>query len=64
MNKDYYGLVELLDLCDMLASSQGFYGRLRSRIYELSKEEKITLDNYLKSLKLTSQMDLILALES
>lgn len=51
--------IQILNTCQILAASQGFYGRL----YEYLKENKEALD-YLVSLNFKDKLDFILYIES
>lgn len=57
------GVNDLIRLCESLASSQGFYGRLLRDLYVMSDEELNAIDEEMKSADLHTDIDIILWLE-
>lgn len=57
------GVNDLIRLCEDLARSQGFYGRLLEDLYTMSDEELNAIDEAMKSADLQSDLDIILWLE-
>jgi len=57
------GVKDLIELCESLASSQGFYGRLLADLYAMSDEELNAIDEQMKSADLQTELDIILWLE-
>lgn len=64
MEKRYYGVKELIDLCKMLAPSQGFYGRLLAQINAMPLKDLKDLDDEIRTKKFTDNIALILWLEA
>lgn len=60
----FLGLKDLENLCREFAKSQGFYGRLLENLQDLTKEDRQQLNKEIKRQKLTTDLDLILWVES
>lgn len=63
MNR-YLGIEDLFDLCRSLQHSQGFYGRLLNNLNDMTDDEKDHLNSVMLEQKFTSDLDIILWLES
>ena len=54
---------DLFELCQTLAQSQGFYGRLLRQLNEMCEDDLHELDLQIKNANLQTSLDLILWLE-